>query len=162
MAHCPGFMFDVAVARAAYEFLDSEIGLEAFSEKYFTAFSERYEDITQDDINGAAEGMLQFLADIEAGENAVDLLFSFTFFRIHYEGPNRPRKTKPLFGSIEDPVKTKEWSKDAAPKSFRAFVFGLRSNTVPHCPTGWLLENEEAVPLLAKLAEEKLSVIDLL
>ena len=162
MQQCPAFMFDVASARAAGEFLSSEIGLEAHSKKYFEAFSEHYSDVSQDDIHGAAEQMLQFLADIEAGENAVDLLFSFTFFRIHYEGPNRPRKTKPLFGSIEDPVKTKEWSQDAAPKSFRAFVFGLRSNTVPHSPTGWLLENEEVVPLLAKLAEEKLSVIDLL
>ena len=117
MQHCPAFMFDVASARAAGEFLTSEIGLEAHSNKYFEAFSERFSDVSQDDIHGAAEQMLQFLADIEAGENAVDLLFSFTFFRIHYEGPNRPRKTKPLFGSIEDPVKTKEWSKDAAPKS---------------------------------------------
>ena len=162
MAHCPGFMFDVAVARTAYEFLDSEIGLEAFSEKYFNAFSERYEDITQDDINGAAEGMLQFLADIEAGENAVELLNSFTYFRVYFEGPGRPRKVKPLFGSIEDPAKTKEWSRDAAPKAFRAFVFGLRSNTVPNAPVGWFLEKEEATPLLAKLAGEKLSLIDIL
>ena len=78
--------------------------------------------MSQDDIHDAAEQMLQFLADIEAGENAVDLLFSFTYFRIYYEGPNRPRKTKPLFGSIEDPVKTKEWSKDAAPKKLFAHL----------------------------------------
>ncbi len=162
MQHCPNFMFDVAAARAAGEFLSSEIGLEAYSKKYFDAFSEHFIEVTQDDIHDAAEQMLQFLADIEAGENAVDLLFSFTYFRIYFDGPNRPRKTKPLFGSIEDGVKTKEWSKDAAPKAFRAFVFGLRSSTVPHSPTGWLLENEEAVPLLAKLAGEKLSVIDLL
>ena len=95
MAHCPGFMFDVAAARTAAEFLSSEIGLESFSQKYFDAFAERYEDVTQDDINGAAEGMLQFLADIEAGENAVDLLHSFTYFRVYFEGPGRPRKIKP-------------------------------------------------------------------
>ena len=162
MAHCPGFMFDVAAARTAAEFLSSEIGLESFSQKYFEAFAERYEEIIQDDINGAAEGMLQFLADIEAGENAVDLLLSFTYFRIYFEGPGRPRKTKPMFGSIEDPAKTKEWSKEGAPKAFRAFVFGLRSNTVPKAPVGWLLENEEATPVLAKLAGEKLSLIDIL
>ena len=162
MPHCPGFMFDIAAARAAAEFLSSEIGLESFSQKYFEAFAERYEEVTQDDINGAAEGMLQFLADIEAGENAVDLLHSFTYFRVYFEGPGRPRKTKPMFGSIEDPAKTKEWSKDAAPKAFRAFVFGLRSNTVPNAPVGWLLENEECTPVLAKLASEKFSLIDIL
>ena len=162
MAHCPGFMFDVAAARTAAEFLSSEIGLESFSQKYFESLAERYEDVTQDDINGAAEGMMQFLADIEAGENAVQLLFSFTHYRIYFEGPNRPRKIKPMFGTIEDPIKVKEWSKENAPKAFRAFVFGLRSNTVPNPPTGWLLESEESTPLLAKLAAEQLSLIDLL
>ena len=66
--------------------------LESFSQKYFEAFAERYEDVTQDDINGAAEGMLQFLADIEAGENAVDLLHSFTYFRVYFEGPGPAKK----------------------------------------------------------------------
>ena len=162
MQHCPSFMFDVAVARAAGEFLSSELSLDAFSKKYFEAFSERFIEISQDDIHSAAEEMLQFLADIEAGENAVDLLFSFAYFRVYFDGPNRPRKLKPLFGTAEDAVKTKEWSKTAAPKAFRAFVFGLRSSTVPHAPVGWLLEEEEATPLLAKLAAEKLSVIDIL
>ena len=67
-----------------------------------------------------------------------------------------------MFGTIEDPIKVKEWSKENASKAFRAFVFGLRSNTVPNPPTGWLLENEESTPLLAKLAAEQLSLIDLL
>ena len=32
MPQCPGFMFDVAAARSAAEFLSSEIGLESFSQ----------------------------------------------------------------------------------------------------------------------------------
>ena len=132
-------------------FLSSEIGLESFSQKYFRGLSERYEDVTQDDINGAAEGMMQFLADIEAGENAVDLLHSFTYFRVYFEGPGRPRKIRPLFGSIEDPVKTREWSKDGAPKAFRAFVFGLRSNTVPNAPVGWLWKTKNPHQCLPNL-----------
>ena len=40
MQHCPAFMFDVAAARAAGEFLSSEIGLERIFKKYFEAFSE--------------------------------------------------------------------------------------------------------------------------
>ena len=162
MPHCPSFLFDVASARAAAEFLSSEIGLEAYSQKYSEALLEIYEDVTSDDISFAAEGMLQFLVDIEAGESAVQLLHSFTYYRIYFEGPNRQRKLKPLFGTIEDPIKVKDWSKENAPKAFRAFVFGLRSNTVPNPPKGWHLESEESTPLLAKLAAEQLSLIDLL
>ena len=45
------------------------------------------------------------------------------------------------------------------PKGFRAFVFGLRSNTVPNAPVGWKLEDEESVPHMAELAANKLSMM---
>ena len=82
MPHCPDFMFDVASARAAADFLSSEIGLEAHSQKYSAGLLEIYEDVTQDDILFSAEAMLQFLSDIEAGENAV--------YGRHRQGGRRP------------------------------------------------------------------------
>ena len=115
--------------------MSSELSLDAFSKKYCEAFSERFVEISQDDIHGAAEEMLQFLADIEAGENAVDLLFSFAYFRVYFDGPNRPRKLKPLFGTAEDAV-NQRMVKNSCSKAFRAFVFGLRSSTVPNAPVG--------------------------
>ena len=69
---------------------------------------------------------------------------------------------KPMFGTIEDPVKAREWNKDSALKAFRAFVFALRSQTVPTAPAGWQLETEQAVPTLAETAGKKLSVLDML
>ena len=102
MPHCPSFMFDVASARAAAEFLSSEIGLEAYSQKYSVALLEVYEDVTSADIGVAAEGMLQFLADIEAGENAVNLLYSFTYYRIYFEGPTAQERSSQCL----EPLKT--------------------------------------------------------
>lgn len=160
--HCPSFIFDMAASRVASEFLESELGLEGFSGKYAAALSERYTEIDQDSLHQAAEAMMQFLAEIEAGENATILLYGYVYYRLYYEGPNRPRKLKPMFGSIEDPVKVKEWSHEGAAKGFRAFVFGLRSNTVPNAPVGWKLEDEESVPYMAELAANKLSMIDIL
>ena len=106
--------------------------------------------------------MLQFLADIEAGENASTCFISFTFFRIHYEGPTVPERPSRCFGSIEDPAKTKEWSKDACTEGFPRICLWSELEYRAYCPTGWLLENEEVVPLLANLAAEKVSVIDIL
>ena len=159
---CPSFIFEMASARAAAEFLGEEFGLEAFSGKYAEGLGSRYSEVDQDSLHQAAEGMIQFLSEIEAGENAVELLHSFVYFRLYFEGPGRPRKMKPMFGSIEDPVKQKEHSIEAATKAFRAFVFGLRSNTVPHAPVGWKLEDEESLPIMAELAAKKLNMIDLL
>ena len=44
-----------------------------------------------------------------------------------------------------------------------AFVFALRSQTVPQAPSGWLLENEtEVAPALAAIVGKKLTVLDIL
>ena len=160
--HCPSFIFDMSTGRVASEFLEGEFGLEAFSAKYAASLGERYAEIDQDSLHQAAEAMMQFLSEIEAGENATTLLDGYVYNRLYFEGPNRPRKLKPMFGSIEDPTKLKEWSSDAAVKGFRAYVFGLRSNTVPHTPVGWKLEDEESVPHMAELAASKVSMIDIL
>ncbi len=152
----------MSTSRVASEFLEGEIGLEAFSAKYAASLGERYAEIDQDSLHQAAEAMMQFLSEIEAGENATTLLDGYVYNRLYFEGPNRPRKLKPMFGLIEDPVKVKEWSAEGAAKGFRAYVFGLRSNTVPHTPVGWKLEDEESVPYMAELAASKLSMIDIL
>ena len=131
---CPSFIFEMASARAAAEFLGEEFGLEAFSGKYAEGLGSRYSEVDQDSLHQAAEGMIQFLSEIEAGENAVELLHSFVYFRLYFEGPGRPRKMKPMFGSIEDPVKQKEHSIEAATKAFRAFVLGCAQTLFPTPP----------------------------
>ena len=160
--HCPSFIFEMSAGRVALEFLEGELGLEAFSAKYAAALGERYAEIDQDSLHQTSESMMQFLSEIEAGENATNLLNGYVYYRLYFEGPNRPRKLKPMFGTVEDPAKAKEWSADGAAKGFRAYVFGLRSNTVPHTPVGWKLEDEESVPYMAELAASKLSMIDIL
>ena len=159
--HRPAFIYDICVARSAAEFLHGDLGVEAFAKKYAEMLSEGCTAVNQEEVQAPAEAMLQFLAEVEAGEGAADLLNSFAYFRLHFEGVGRPRKMKSMFGSIEDPVKAREWNKDSTLKAFRAFVFALRSQTVPTAPAGWQLETEEAVPKLAEVAGKKLSVLDM-
>ena len=85
--HCPSFIFDMAAGRVASEFLESELGLEGFSGKYAVALGERYTEIDQDSLHQAAEAMMQFLAEIEAGENATILLSGYVYYRLYFEGP---------------------------------------------------------------------------
>ena len=78
------------------------------------------------------------------------------------EAVGKPRKLNPLFGALEDGLKTPDINLEGTAKSFRAYVFALRSNTVPKAPLGWALENEENVPKLAELAARQLSVLDII
>jgi len=160
--HCPGWIFDIAVARTASEFLASEMSVEAFAGKYAAGLSESYNEVQAEAISQPAEAILQFLSEVDAGEMAVELLTDFCYYRLYNEGVGRPRKMKPLFGSIEDGVKTPEINSEAAAKAFRAYIFGQRSNTVPKAPAGWRLEDDEHAPKLAELAAKELSVLDII
>ena len=157
----PSWVFEIAVMRTASEFLSSEIGIEAFGKKYAEGLAKLYSTpIEAEFFTDTAQSVLEFLSEVEAGEQAVDLLNDFCYFRLYNEGVNRPRKMKSMFGSIEDAVKTKEYSPEIALKSFKAYVFGLRSNTVPTAPDGWRLETDEHIESLKPLLEEQVSILD--
>jgi hypothetical protein len=162
--YCPGWIFDVAVSRCITEFLSSELNLEAFATKYADGLAERYEPISEDVFIGAATELLEFLSEVEAGDQAVTLLTDYSYFRIHVEyndGSAKPRKLKPMFGSVEDPIKKPEADPTSMIKSFRAYVFGLRSNTVPKAPAGWTVEEEnENLPDFVELIGRSASLLD--
>ena len=157
---CPNWIFDICVSRTAKEFLESEVGLEGAAKKYSTFISEHYNEIQPATVQQTVEGVLLFLAEIEANEMAVELLNDFCHFRLYYEKIGIPRKMKPLFGSLEDPVKTNELAGEGVIKAFKAYVFALRSNTELKSPIGWTLEDEQHIPKLAALAGQKLSILD--
>lgn len=158
----PVWVFDIAVMRTASEFLSSEVGIEAFGKKYSDGLAKLYkEPITAETFTETAQSLLEFLSEIEAGDQAVQLLSNFTYFRLYHEGVNRPRKMKSMFGTIEDGLKTKEYQPTETIKSFRAYVFGLRSNTVSEAPEGWRLETDEHIVKLKPLLEETVSLLDM-
>lgn len=159
---CPAWVYDIAVARTVAEYLASDMTVEAFARKYAEGLSESFNEIPAAAIQEPAEAMLMFLAEIEAGDMAVELLTDFVYYRLYNEAVGRPRKMKPLFGSLEDGVKEVQHNSDATGKAFRAYIFAQRSNTVPKAPAGWRLEDEEHVPKLAALAAHQMSVLDML
>ena len=160
--HCPRFIYEIAVARTAAEFLGAEMALETYAKKYAEGLSEHYSEIPVEIVSEAAENMLQFLSEIEAGELAVELLTDFIHFRLMFEGVGRPRKLKPMFGSIEDPAKAAEVNALEAAKAFRAFVFAMRASTAPRAPAGWRLEDDEHLPKFNEIVAKTVSVLDIL
>lgn len=160
---CPGWIYEITVTQMICEYLSSELELDAFGTKYANGLNSRYADeFTAEMFTQPAGEIVQFLGEIEAGEDAVELLNNFSFYKLYNETNNKPRRMKPLFGSLEDGVKAREWNNEQAVKSFKAYIFGLRSNTMPKAPAGWMLATDEHVPELAKLVGEKLSILDVI
>jgi len=159
---CPQWIFDICAARVAGEFISSELTLEAYSKKYSEGLNSLYnkQEITPEFICGVAQTILEFLSEIEAGEQAFELISNFTYFRLHFESLNQPRKMKSMFGNLEDAVKINDIKHDLTLKTFRAFVFGLRSNTTPLPPAGWKLEEDEHLVQLKEIINKQVSILD--
>jgi len=160
MNFCPNWVFDIAVAKTAMDFLSTEIPIYAVSNKYASSLSEKYSIISKEQISEPAESLLHFLAEVNAGDDAVTFLNGFVYFRYCFDALNKPRKLKPLFGEADDPVKVKEFDGDVTVKQFKAYVFGLRSNSAPVAPGGWRLELEENTLHVADVARRELSILD--
>ena len=80
--YCPRFIYDMAVARSAAEYLGAELALETYAKKYAEGLTELYSEIALISITEPAESMLQFLSEIEAGELAVELLNDYVYFEL--------------------------------------------------------------------------------
>ena len=157
---CPSWIFDISAARVASEYLSAELPIEAFGTKYASGLSEKYSDITAEELVESAQLILEFLAEVEAGESAVSIINEFCFFRLYYAKVGVPRKMKPMFGSIEDPAKQKEYSGQLMIRAFRTHTFNVRGNPEIAAPAGWKLEDDENLTDFGELVRKQASLLD--
>ena len=159
---CPGWMFDVACARVAREYLAAELPMETFGNKYAKYLGEAYSEVTVDQLTSCATSILEFLSEIEAGDMSVELIDHYCHDRLYFEKVGVPRRMKSMFGNVEDAAKTREYSQELMQKSFRTFVFRLRNDPTIMSPPGWLLEEDINIPKFAELVGEEVSFLDTL
>jgi len=157
---CPSWIFDISAARAASEFLSAELPLEALAAKYSVGLSEQYTAVTADEVGESSQLILGFLAEVEAGESAVSFINEFCHFRLYFVKVGVPRKMNPMFGSIEDAVKQKEYSGELMIKSFRTHTFNVRGNPELAAPAGWKLEDDQHLGLFGDLVRKQASLLD--
>ena len=115
---------------------------------------------TAEELVESAQLILEFLAEVEAGESAVSIINEFCFFRLYYAKVGVPRKMKPMFGSIEDPAKQKEYSGQLMIKAFRTHTFNVRGNPEIAAPAGWKLEDDENLTGFGELIRRQASLLD--
>ena len=153
-------IYDISVARVASEYLSAELPIEAFGTKYANGLSERYSDVSVEELVESAQLILEFLSEVEAGESAVNIINEFCFFRLYFIKVGVPRKMKPMFGSIEDPAKLKEYSGQLMIKAFRTHTFNVRANPDIAAPAGWKLEDDENLTDFGDLVRKQASLLD--
>ena len=162
MSFCPKWVFEVACAAAATEYLSRQLDLNTVANGFSAVLSEFYQPVNALEVASVVEQMLRFLDELNAGETAAPLTTGFCYYKITFDQPNKPRKLKGLFGSADEGVKAREHSADAAVKSFKAYIYSLRNEVVELAPAGWKLADVEESEVLAKMASQNISPLDFL
>jgi len=157
--YCPSWLFNLCVARTAYDFITSDLPIKAYATKYASGLSEHYGEIKTEEIEQEAETVLRFLVDINS-EESDQLLNNFIFFSLKYVQHGSKRKLKGLFGSALDPTKEKEYNEKITLKNFKAYVFGLRSGVSEKPSPGWDIKEEEELDFLGELIKQEASISD--
>ena len=163
MTNCPDWVFDIAVSKSAETFLSGTLSIEMLGDHYTKQINLCYAAMEPSLIAECAEALVRFLAEIDAGENAVDFLRGFCFFRLNFEIVKKKRNLKPLFGAADDGVDLDKIKRSEVVARFKAYTFGLRSQTVPTAPETWKLENEVGeLSNLSKVFSTPPSLLDII
>ncbi len=134
--------------------------LNSIGRKYSRGLSEQYDTVTAQYIEAITEQKLRTLSEIEAAENAVTILNAYVFQRYKFHPDNRPRKITGLFTSEFNGTKIPLMDSNEVIKSFKAFIFSIRSNVYNYAPSGWSIIEEPDVGWLGELIAEPSSVFD--
>ena len=159
---CPAWIFDAAVTQTAQEFLKGDIHINPIATKYAKGLSEKYHDISSDEIAVSAEAFIRTLDEVDAGAEASELLRGFCYFRVMHDTQLTKRNLKPLFGNVENGDKTQAYSNASAVKRFKGYLFAWRSGAAVQADAGWQLNQVSQVPVLSQLAAKPVNVLDLL
>lgn len=163
MGHLPPFLFDIFCACIAKKFILGNMqSMEPYAKQFSEGLEEFYEPVNPDSFSLTAQEIILFLSEIEAGEDAVSYLNSFNYNRLYFSNLNIARKMNPLFGSVIDPVKEKEYNSEVMLKNLKAFVFNLRADSGKAHPVEWEINTDEHMAKFKELLETEASIFDTL
>ena len=152
---CPEWIFGIFAAQTSKEFLSTNNSIAAVSRKYSNAISERYNEVKFEEVMDLSEKILQFLSDINAGEEAVTYIDDYIHYRVNFEASGSERKLSGMFSSAFDPEKIKDYNSDKSFKIFKATVFSIRNEALPKATPGWLITDVEDIDWIGDVFNEE-------
>jgi len=115
---CPEWVFSVCCAKTAYDFLGTNNSINMISKKFSNGLSSQYNEIKFEEISDVGEKFLQFLSEINSGEEAVNFLNDYIYYRVSFNINGTERKIKSMFSSAFDGEKDKDYDSEKTVKIF--------------------------------------------
>jgi hypothetical protein len=155
---CPEWIFGVCSAQTGKDFLSSNNSINSISKKFSEGLSDKYSQIKFEEILDSSEQILQFLSEINAGEEAINYINDYIHFRVNFESSGSIRKLSGLFSSSFDGNKVKEYNTQDTLKVFKATIFSIRNNALPKSTPGWVITDKEDIDWLGELFEKEVDI----
>ncbi len=152
---CPEWIFSIFAAQTAKEFLSSNNSIASISRKFSKSINERYDEVKFEEILDPAEKILQFLSEINAGEEAVNFINDYIHYRVCFESNGNPRKLSGMFSSAFNPQKVKEYDTDKSYKSFKATLFSIKNDAFPKSTPGWQIDDVEDIDWIGEVFNQE-------
>ena len=112
-------------------------------------------------LYAVAEDILQLLHNLNASEEAIDFIKGYCFYKLKFAAPNSPRKIKTFFIDALQGDREKKYSYDKSKKSFKSYIFSLRSGLLNLADPGWELFLDDSIPFLSEIARKPVEISDL-
>ena len=158
---CPEWVFSVCCAKTAYDFLGTNNSINMISKKFSNGLSSQYNEIKFEEISDVGEKFLQFLSEINSGEEAVNFLNDYIYYRVSFNINGTERKIKSMFSSAFDGEKEKDYNSEKALKIFRATTYSFRNGIANKASPGWAITDVEDIDWLGELFEQETNLANL-
>jgi len=155
---CPEWIFGVCSAQIGKDFLSSNNSIISISKKFSEGLSDKYSLIKFEETLECSEQILQFLSEINAGEEAINYITDYIHYRVNFESSGGTRKLSGIFSSAFDGNKIKDYNTKDTLKVFKATVFSIRNNALPKSIPGWVITDKEDVDWLGELFEKEVDI----
>ena len=152
---CPEWIFSIFAAQTAKEFLSSNSSIASISRKFSKSINERYNEVKFEEILDPAEKILQFLSEINAGEEAVNFINDYIHYRVNFESTGSPRKLSGMFSSAFNPQKVKDYDTDKSFKIFKATVFSIKNDALPKATPGWQITDVDDIDWIGEVFNQE-------
>ena len=152
---CPEWIFSIFAAQTAKEFLSTNSSIASISRKFSKSINERYNEVKFEEILDPAEKILQFLSEINAGVEAVNLINDYIHYRVCFESSGSPRKLSGIFSSAFNPQKVKDYDTDKCFKIFKATVFSIKNDAFPKSIPGWQITDVEDIDWIGEVFNQE-------
>lgn len=155
---CPEWIFGICCAQTGKDFLSSNNSINSISKKFSESLSDKYSLIKFEEILEGSEHILQFLSEINAGDEAINYINDYIHYRVNFESSGGIRKLSGLFSSAFDGNKIKEYNTQNTLKVFKATIFSIRNDALPKSIPGWVITDKEDIDWLGELFEKEVDI----